>query len=187
MGRPTEAERFWAKVNRDGDCWLWTAGRGRHGYGTFRPTSSRTMVKAHRWSWIEANGPVPVGLELDHLCRTPACVRPDHLEAVTHQENVQRAKSPTCAQGHLLETYGGERQCKQCRREYLNRYQNEKRREAGAVPGGPGAAARAKTHCKHGHLYDEASTGRDRRGGRFCLVCQRLRNAARRQVPNLVK
>lgn len=46
---------------------------------------------AHVWHWEQANGPVPDGLELDHLCRTPNCVRPSHLEAVTHGENMRRA------------------------------------------------------------------------------------------------
>lgn len=46
---------------------------------------------AHRVYWERENGPVPSGLELDHLCRNPTCVRPDHLEAVTHAENIRRS------------------------------------------------------------------------------------------------
>lgn len=104
--------RFWAKVNKDGPvppmrpdlgpCWLWTACISGNGYGHFNRNS------AHRWSYIEANGPIPKGLEPDHLCRNRRCVRPTHLEAVTHRENVLRGQSlsaenaakTNCPQGH---------------------------------------------------------------------------------------
>lgn len=102
---PTVSERFWAKVDKTGGCWLWTAGKDVHGYGLFRVNRKNWL--AHRWAWTQAHGAVPEGLELDHLCRTPACVRPDHLEPVTHAENVRRgrggdwARSKThCPQGH---------------------------------------------------------------------------------------
>lgn len=47
-------------------------------------------VGAHVASWELVNGPIPVGLEIDHLCNNPACVHPGHLEPVTHQENCRR-------------------------------------------------------------------------------------------------
>jgi hypothetical protein len=83
--------RFWSKVDRSGDCWLWTGQKTRavDGYGRFRFEGRQVM--AYRWSYEQENGPVPEGLELDHLCRTRLCVRPDHLEAVTPSENVRRA------------------------------------------------------------------------------------------------
>ncbi len=48
---------------------------------------------AHRWFYEQAKGPIPDGLSIDHLCRVPPCVNPDHLEAVSHTENVRRGKA----------------------------------------------------------------------------------------------
>ncbi len=102
-----EAERFWAKVRRTGTgCWVWT-GAKRRGYGRFRVWRDGrwTHVQAHRWSWEEANGPIPEGLYPDHTCHTDdphctggvtcphrACVWPAHLEPVTDEENRRRAR-----------------------------------------------------------------------------------------------
>lgn len=121
----TLAERFWSKVNRTEECWVWTAGLHQSGYGRFYVGGKR--VKAHRFAYESEIGPVPEGLELDHLCRNLRCVRPDHLEAVTHQENVRRGMSPfgisarktECPQGHPYDeqnTYvdRGRRRCRKC-------------------------------------------------------------------------
>lgn len=95
-------ERFWPKVDKNGSvpecaphlgsCWLWLAGCDHAGYGEFW-TSDR-MFGAHRWAYEQEYGPVPEGLELDHLCRIPRCVRPSHLEPVTHAENMARMAGP---------------------------------------------------------------------------------------------
>ena len=133
------AERFWAFVDKTDTCWLWT-GYKLVGYGRFNVDVSRKAktrnVKAHRWAWEDANGPIPEGLQLDHLCRTPACVRPDHLEPVTHAEN-QRRKALTvthCPQGHAYDeanTYvrsSGKRQCKACGAAGLRRLRASRKR-----------------------------------------------------------
>lgn len=69
-------------------CWIWDGYISPEGYGRFGQQSG--SIQAHRAVWERLNGPIPEGLEPDHLCRQRACVRPDHLELVTHPENVRR-------------------------------------------------------------------------------------------------
>lgn len=83
--RPIE-ERFWAKVDKTGECWLWQGAYDRGGYGFFE------NKRAHRLAWIWTNGPIPDGLHLDHLCYVRNCVNSDHLEPVTPQENIHRER-----------------------------------------------------------------------------------------------
>ena len=78
-------ERF---TDRTGECWLWTAATNRAGYGLLGIPGRSTL--AHRIAYEEYVGPVPDGLELDHLCRVRRCVKPAHLEPVTRSENVRR-------------------------------------------------------------------------------------------------
>lgn len=88
------AERFWKKVNKDGPipsynpdlgpCWVWLCSLS-NGYGWFWSELQRG-IGAHKWSYEASCGAVPSGLELDHLCRVRACVRPSHLEPVTRQD-----------------------------------------------------------------------------------------------------
>lgn len=89
-GRPFH-EQY--EVNEITGCWLWRGGsRGWDGYGCYLNPETKRSMQAHRFSYIEAKGEIPVGLVLDHRCSTPACVNPDHLEAVTQAVNVQRGK-----------------------------------------------------------------------------------------------
>lgn len=178
MARRLEGERFWEKVRKSDGCWIWTAGTDRQGYGTFRLTDG-PMVKAHRWAWMSEFGEPPAGTELDHLCRVRSCVRPSHLEPVVHAENMRRARREFCDHGHPMQMYGGEWCCRTCTRRRLNEWQQEKRRAAGAVPGGPGAAQRAKTHCLRGHEFTADNTVIDRHGHRSCRECARIRRANR--------
>lgn len=69
-------------------CWIWTGQLNERGYGLIRSKLSRL---AHRAVWIETNGPIPDGLEIDHLCRQRDCVNPTHMELVTRSENMRRA------------------------------------------------------------------------------------------------
>jgi hypothetical protein len=89
-------ERFIEKVSPEPNtgCWLWTGNAIPAGYGQFRVGSmadgTRRYVMAHRFSYEATIGAIPDGLVLDHACRTPICVNPDHLEPVTRGENVRR-------------------------------------------------------------------------------------------------
>lgn len=88
-----EAIRFWAKVDKTSSpngCWLWTASLDSGGYGAFRAAGGR--VRAHRFSWEQANGPIPEGLVLDHIDCVRHCVLPTHLRAVTQQINAENRK-----------------------------------------------------------------------------------------------
>jgi hypothetical protein len=129
--RVATLDRFTAKYEVDaGGCWLWTASRDWGGYARLGVNGKAS--KAHRWAYEHFVGPIPPGLELDHLCRVRHCVNPAHLEPVTRRENVRRG----IGQLHKLNA--------------------------------------VKTHCKHGHPFDEQNTitytykGRTHRGCRTC-------------------
>jgi hypothetical protein len=94
-------------------CWLWTGYAMPGGYGQIQQTEpKRRAVLVHRVVYEALVGSVPEGLELDHLCRMPACVNPAHLEPVTHRENILRGDAPParlarrlhCKHGHPLRT-----------------------------------------------------------------------------------
>lgn len=118
-------------------CWTWLREIDTKGYGMYRFQGNEPYVKrAHRWVYEQHRGPIPTGLELDHLCRVKACVNPDHLEPVTHAENVRRAMTRTeCRRGHpftpeneLWRKHG--RTCRTCfqaanRRYYARKYGKE--------------------------------------------------------------
>src|SRR4051812_21072155 len=86
-------DRFWAKVQvgAPGQCWEWTATRDRGGYGRFYLRGG--LAAAHRFSYQTFVGPIPEGLEIDHLCHNRGCVNPQHLDVVTRRENIKRSDS----------------------------------------------------------------------------------------------
>lgn len=141
----TSADRFWAKVNLAGPvpaarpdlgpCWIWRGAKMSRGYGGLGANKQAWL--AHRYSYTMAVGPIPAGLEIDHLCFVKLCVRPSHLEAVTSLVNNLRALHLRmlngvghCARGHafagdnlrLHTTRIGRRICRACNNDTQRRY-----------------------------------------------------------------
>ena len=83
--RGTIEERFWAKVDKSGECWEWTAGTYSTGYGQFWHGSG--YGAAHRISWELHFGSIPDGLFVLHTCDNRKCIRPDHLFLGTKRDN----------------------------------------------------------------------------------------------------
>lgn len=120
-------QRFWPRVDKTDSCWVWRGQLNNQGYGQFSIKKRHKL--AHRLSYEWTIGPIPEGLELDHLCRNTKCVNPAHLEPVTHAENMRR--------------------------------------------GNQGKYLRDRTHCIHGHAFDEANTYiLPRNGSRVCRKCR---------------
>ncbi len=139
--RRTTEERFFAKVVKTGTgCWLWTAAKNDDGYGLFSGRPGGGTVRAHIWSYEHAVGPVPDGLQLDHLCRKRSCVNPAHLEPVTSAENTMRGESlqavnaakTHCKRGHEFTpentyvTSSGSRSCRVCLAIHRAKYESRR-------------------------------------------------------------
>jgi hypothetical protein len=82
-------------------CWLWMGSLNSRGYGTFSVSLNGKMHRPHRAFYIELKGPIPEGMQLDHLCRVTSCVNPDHLEPVTNVENKRRGLIARIAEGKV--------------------------------------------------------------------------------------
>lgn len=145
----TAEQRFFAKVEGSPgyeDCWIWVGASNKIGYGLFYGGGGRggLHMGSHRWSWEFFNGPIPDGLQLDHLCQNKRCVNPWHLEPVTAAVNNSRKLHPwsdgTCTKGlhpmteEMIYVFGnGSRTCRGCKNESWNaRYHARKRESIGA-------------------------------------------------------
>lgn len=144
-------DRLMERVEQAEDgCWLWTGYVMPNGYAKLTTPNGRSNL-AHRLMHEELVGPIPGGLDLDHLCRVRACVNPAHLEPVTRRENLARAP-------HLIAI-----------------------RVRGPLPRPSrdrGLHNRDKTACPAGHPYDDENT-RWYRGSRRCRACDREQHNAR--------
>lgn len=114
------------RINPDTGCWEWQGKTNRNGYSWGQKGPGQPFRVMHRVLWEDAhNGPVPEGLQLDHLCRNRLCCNPEHLEPVTNAENTTRQDHANrmkthCPRGHLLpeeRSKRGRRVCRECERE----------------------------------------------------------------------
>ena len=100
-----DSERIYSKIQPEPNsgCWLWLGAADRKGYGFTRyPIDGTNRVKnVHRVVYEMERGPIPEGLSIDHICRNPSCVNPDHLEAVPQSENVRRGNSPELSRARM--------------------------------------------------------------------------------------
>jgi hypothetical protein len=156
----------------DTGCWVWTGFVNHHGYAKFHWGAA--MVLGHRWAYEHFVGPIPDGLQIDHLCRVRRCLNPAHLEPVTPVENVRRSPLHAgarthCPKGHPYDEANtvrpgrmARRACRACKIEAMRR---------AYVP----RARTLRSHCLRGHEFTEANTYVNPQGARVCRECQRSR------------
>jgi hypothetical protein len=127
---------YWYTKAGEDDCWYWHGGKS-NGYGVCRIKG--VVTRAHIAVYRQLKGDYPSYLQLDHLCKHPACVNPKHLEPVTAEENKARgsswqalnAKKTYCPQGHeytVENTYkypSGRRECRICRTANVARFRSK--------------------------------------------------------------
>lgn len=170
----TPEQRFWEKVIKTDYCWNWIGANGgkiKHGVFYYE----KKVQGAHRISYQWAKGIIPEGYHIDHLCRNPSCVNPDHLEPVTPRENILRGlgtgannlRKKYCINGHILnkkniyERNDNFRVCKICSKENRQKLSNLI---------GP---TRSKNHCINGHEYTLNNIRINKKGHRICIECHK--------------
>ena len=142
----TRLDRLMSKVEMltECGCWIWMAALDPRGYAKFgfdRPGRGYGMEFAHRIAYELLKGPIPDGLELDHLCRVRCCVNPDHMDPVTHRENIRRGKcwqreKTHCPKGHPYDYVypgGNHRTCLTCVNLHNKTYRLRKKAAAPAL------------------------------------------------------
>lgn len=123
------AERIHDNITIDANgCWIWQLSISVWGYGRIKiwVDGGQKLISAHRYAYEALVGPIPDGLQIDHLCRVRSCVNPDHLEPVTPGENTRRRPKATpitaCRRGHAFTPENtrlnpaGFRNCRACDR-----------------------------------------------------------------------
>jgi hypothetical protein len=121
---------FLAKIEKTDSCWWWTGAKNNRGYGNYRSKS------AHRLSYEMNKGKIPDGLTIDHICRNPSCVNPDHLRIMTQYDNnmigegvtAKNKRKTHCSNGHefteentkiVVRADGTRRKCRPCHRKQV--------------------------------------------------------------------
>lgn len=164
--------------NMKGPCWIWQGGKNSDGYGAIKQLRDRGLpAPVHAAAYTLLRGPVPEGLELDHLCRVRACMNPDHLEAVTHHENMKRGIQATkthCKRGHEFTPENTKVTINQCGNPGRTCIACQKLAEARRYTPHPKPPA---THCIYGHAFDEENTytliDKNGKPHRQCRACHR--------------
>lgn len=133
-----ERIRRQTRVDSETGCIIWTGNADTSGYGRLKIHGRHQRV--HRLAYELARGPIPAGLQIDHLCRVRECANPDHMEPVTGKENLRRsplycANKTHCPQGHpyagdnLYVARCGARHCRACKRIRSRRYKATQRQQ----------------------------------------------------------
>jgi hypothetical protein len=132
-----QKKRMFEKIINNGSCWIWTGAKNNHGYGQIgiKNYGKTKTVYVHRLLYTAFFGKIDGKFELDHLCRVPACVNPNHLEPVTHRENTMRgfgvasfhAKKIVCLRGHKFDRVNnrGNRVCGICKNDLMKKRRHE--------------------------------------------------------------
>jgi hypothetical protein len=104
-----------------GSCWIWTG--PTNPYGRVEKGPERSERSTHRLGWTILRGPIPEAMELHHCCEVPACWNPDHMQVVTHAQNLAYTRNDECKHGHPLsgnnlriDLRTGARKCRACNR-----------------------------------------------------------------------
>jgi hypothetical protein len=134
--RGTIKERLSSRIAIDAatNCWNWTGAISAGKYGSIYYQGR--MQKAHRVTWLVERGPIPDGMDLDHLCRNTRCCNPVHLEPVTRAENLRRSPNMDrhshrthCKRGHeftpentMIRKKMGWRSCRTCMRQHIRNW-----------------------------------------------------------------
>lgn len=182
LGRPetTPIIRFEQSYTPDPNtgCWLWTKFIHKSGYAAFSVKSR--SISAHKFSYLYFKGQIPKGWQVDHKCKCKTCVNPEHLEAVSPQENVIRStliqaiktkaqNRKFCAKGlhewipSNIREKKGKKNCYPCLKAGWKRYQKEGR----LTP---------KNHCRNGHEYTKESVYISPiNGEKCCKLCRKAR------------
>lgn len=98
MSCATPEQAFSERTTWDGGCLAWTGTTDRYGYGVMR--SGGKLVRAHRYAWERANGAIPAGLLVDHMCYRRECANVAHMRLVTNMQNIQNRSG--AERGHDL-------------------------------------------------------------------------------------
>ena len=158
-------------------CWLYMGRLTGHGYGSVYCYYEHR--RAHRVAYEAYVGPIPDGLEIDHLCNMRSCCNPSHLKAATRGANAlgRRRNQTHCKNGHeftaettYVDKKRGWRGCNICRGVAAKKALQNKR--LGISPG----SNRQKTHCKRGHEFTKKNTRTDKIGRRYCRACSSIRD-----------
>lgn len=175
-------EKIW--VNPETGCWEWIGSlTAPNGYAQIGINGDKIVV--HNLVYELLIGKMDDGLEPDHICLIKRCVNPEHIEPVTHSENVKRAQSllpkkTHCPSGH---EYVGDnlyvnpntefKHCRKCQSE---------RNDARALKQRGYIGRRIITHCPSGHEYNKENTHIRSTGGKVCRICNRDRARAKRRA-----